>query len=493
MADSDCTPRLVAFCTTCKGRVHHLRQTLPQNLADHAGDPYVKFVILDYGSQDDLLAWILSDERFEAAIQERRLIVASHPRIGPFQMAHAKNMAHRIALDERADLLVNLDADNFTGPYFASHIRRLFAENPHIFLWGCMIQPCKLHVDADPFIAHGEGECVLPRRHAGPCTTALYMLHQLYDENERPLTRGITGRIAVSRTAFLQTGGYDEKYANWGPDDQDMVARLKLLGYEGLPVPNRFLGCIHHGPKLRFKEYPHADPGDAAYYDPAPIERTTAVANFGQVGCGWIQEYLPGWEQFHSVINAMPTRIFGIGMHKTGTLSLAGALNLLGLDCEHWPTPRWARNVWEEMRDCGKSLTLERHYAATDFPIAMLFRELDQAYPGSKFILTVRDEVDWLRSVRNHWNPAINPWRKEWDSDCFTHRMHQIVYGSKAFDPLNFLKRYRGHNAAVLDYFKDRPGDLLVMDMDAGDPWRALCSFLGTPIPSTSYPRLNAL
>ena len=37
-------------------------------------------------------------------------------------MAHAKNMAHRLGIIEGADILCNLDADNFTGPGFASYI-----------------------------------------------------------------------------------------------------------------------------------------------------------------------------------------------------------------------------------------------------------------------------------------------------------------------------------------------------------------------------------
>ena len=31
-----------------------------------------------------------------------------------------------------------------------------------------------------------------------------------------------------------------------------------------------------------------------------------------------------------------------------------------------------------------------------------------------------------------------------------------------------FLARYRRHNAEVREHFKDRPNDLLVMDIDAG-------------------------
>ena len=48
--------------------------------------------------------------------------------------------------------------------------------------------------------------------------------------------------------------------------------------------------------------------------------------------------------------------------------------------------------------------------------------------------------------------------------------------------------RYRRHNAEVLAYFKDRPEDLLVMDMDAGAGWKELCGFFRKTIPSVPYP-----
>ena len=41
------------------------------------------------------------------------------------------------------------------------------------------------------------------------------------------LPRGITGRIIVTRNAFLVTGGYDEKYENHSPDDKDFNMRLR--------------------------------------------------------------------------------------------------------------------------------------------------------------------------------------------------------------------------------------------------------------------------
>jgi hypothetical protein len=185
----------------------------------------------------------------------------------------------------------------------------------------------------------------------------------------------------------------------------------------------------------------------------------------------------------------MPTRIFGIGMHRTATTSLHRAFQMLGFESAHWPSAHWAKAVYNEMTTLGYSRTLERSYAACDLPIPLLYRELDMAYPGSKFILTVRDEIKWLRSVRRHWDRNKNPFRASWDQDPFTHRVHNILYGRKDFDWETMLDRYRRHNAEVCEYFKDRFQDLLVMDMETVVGWPELCGFLNVPTPTLDYPR----
>jgi hypothetical protein len=161
---------------------------------------------------------------------------------------------------------------------------------------------------------------------------------------------------------------------------------------------------------------------------------------------------------------------------------------MLGIDAAHWKSAHWAKAIWEEMTAAGKSPTVERSYALCDLPIPLLYRELDTAYPGSKFNLTIRDENEWLESVRRHWDRNINPFRSAWDTDPFTHRVHNLLYRRKDFDAETFLNRYRRHNAEVLDYFQERPNDLLIMDMTQGDGWPELCAFLGKPIPAAQYP-----
>jgi hypothetical protein len=430
---------IVALCTTCKGRVQHLAKTLPDNFRTNI----CKFIVLDYNSQDGLAEFLKTNRVTAKAIQLGDLSVYSHVTPTTFHMTHAKNMAHRCGILEGADILVNVDADNFTGVDFARSVAQTLTANPDSYLWARMIKD-------------GEGR----------------------------LPRGISGRIAVTRHAFLNAGGYDEKFNTHGPDDKDFNARLERMGYTGIEIEPQYLRAILHNDRMRFKDYPHAANAGEEQFQ---IDRDATVVNFGDIGTGVVYKNFDFSKPI--TLAPLPTRIFGIGMHKTATTSLHNALSILGFDSAHWRSVHWAKSIWAQMRAEGRSRTLERHYALCDLPIPLLYKELDTAYPGSKFILTTRSEQKWLRSVRNHWNPEINPYRQLWNKDAFSHRVHKELYGQRGFDEEIFLARFRRHNAEVREYFAGRPDDLLVMDMEVDAGWDKLCRFLNRPIPDTAYPR----
>lgn len=260
--------------------------------------------------------------------------------------------------------------------------------------------------------------------------------------------------------------------------------RLQRLGFTPKEIELRYLNAVSHNNKMRFREYPHLKNAEIAYTFNLPGREHMRIANAGDFGCGVVYKNF-GREPIELL--PLPTRIFGIGMQRTATTSLTHALTTLGYDSAHWKSAHWAKAIWEEMKRYGNSPTLERSYALCDLPIPLLFRELDVAYPGSKFILTLRDEEAWVNSVRTHWSDK-NPFRHQWDTDPFTHRIHTELYGRRKFDEQVMRERYRRHNAEVLAYFKNRPRDLLVMNMSGGAGWYQLCGFLRKPLPITAYP-----
>jgi hypothetical protein len=179
-------------------------------------------------------------------------------------------------------------------------------------------------------------------------------------------------------------------------------------------------------------------------------------------------------------------KVFGIGLHRTGTTSLTEALRILGFKSVHYP--------YAVFRSESAGCVLETKQAArfdaiTDLPAARFYRELDEAFPGSKFILTVRDEESWLRSMRRlrHWHPLFAHFFPKVDALAV-----EMFGASRYDDEAELLRRYRTHNDAVRAYFSGKHAkDLLVLDVSDRRAWRTLCAFLGKRRPRLPFPKHN--
>lgn len=173
-------------------------------------------------------------------------------------------------------------------------------------------------------------------------------------------------------------------------------------------------------------------------------------------------------------------KVFGIGFHRTGTSSLAAALSFLGYNVtgpNGVTDPNVSANVYKMA-----FLIAEEYDAFQDNPWPVLFKEMDERYPGSKFILTLRPTAQWIRSVVRHFGPTSTPMR-EW------------IYGVGC--PVGneeiYVSRYERHNREVLDYFRHRPDDLLVLRITEGEGWQRLCPFLGKDIPGVDFPYVGVV
>jgi hypothetical protein len=177
------------------------------------------------------------------------------------------------------------------------------------------------------------------------------------------------------------------------------------------------------------------------------------------------------------------SKIFCIGLNKTGTLSLHEALTILGYRSLHWGGPQVRQQVQRALREGRPLLTyLGEHYdTISDLEdITSNFDLADRQYPGSKFILSVRPLADWLDSRRRHVEK--NQVRKA--HGAYSGRFLDV-------DPAGWAAEFRKHNARVRTYFQDRPADLLVIDVTAGAGWECLCAFLGRPVPDVPFPWRN--
>lgn len=184
-------------------------------------------------------------------------------------------------------------------------------------------------------------------------------------------------------------------------------------------------------------------------------------------------------------------RVFGIGLSRTGTKSLATALNQLGIKTHWFPHDR----VTQRQLIAGdfRLKVLDTYDGMTDTPAAAFFPQFDQLYPESKFILTSRDVRAWLRSCREHWRRSrprpvtmLSPqWRK------FAQYIDSAIYGCTSFHESRFAYTFETHQHNVESYFRHRAKDLLIIDFERGDGWEQLCPFLGVDIPASPFPRVN--
>ena len=167
-------------------------------------------------------------------------------------------------------------------------------------------------------------------------------------------------------------------------------------------------------------------------------------------------------------------KVFGLGLSKTGTTSLAAALNTLGIKTIWYPHDE---KTLAELRSGVYRLSiLEEYDGAVDTPIVPYYAQLDNVYPNSKFILTIREKNSWLRSAENHWKGATTGRNIRLDS--FREFIRSAVYGTVVFNPDRFSWVYDTHERNVRQYFEDRPNDLLILDICGGEGWEKLCGFL---------------
>lgn len=181
-------------------------------------------------------------------------------------------------------------------------------------------------------------------------------------------------------------------------------------------------------------------------------------------------------------------KVFGIGFHKTGTSTLGCALRMLGYRVQKGcafnhprkpqiPEPVTTDKVWDLVRPM-----LPLYGAFEDNPWPLLYRELDEACPGARFIFTYRDPKRWLRSASRYFANRNNA-------------TLDLLYGQRSFRIAGnedvALARYLRHNEEVLDYFRDRPDDLLIWNLEEESDWSPLCRFLDCPTPDQPFPHAN--
>ncbi len=204
-------------------------------------------------------------------------------------------------------------------------------------------------------------------------------------------------------------------------------------------------------------------------------------------------------------------KLIGAGLPRTATLTLKIALEMIGAGpCYHMANvltdtsrvPQWAdaldgRADWDKI--------FEGFEATVDYPGAYFYREIMDAFPDAKVLLSVRDGESWARSMHDTiwgaiWGDTmmhdlamaqarIDPgWRRYVD-------LVRAMYsrsGLLADDPSRFDAAL---SAAAMERYNEEvrrfmpPERLLVWT--PADGWEPLCEFLDAPVPEVPLPRTN--
>lgn len=192
----------------------------------------------------------------------------------------------------------------------------------------------------------------------------------------------------------------------------------------------------------------------------------------------------------------LPRKVFGIGLSRTGTTSLTRAFGILGYRAVHFPadaaTQAEVSAFLRTPADALRLSLLESVDAVTDTPIAGTYRALDRAYPGSAFVLTVRDRESWLRSCETYWESFLSNLYVAGVNAQYVRLINRHVYGTERFDSQTFATVRRRHQTQVRAYFDGRGNDFLVLDICGGEGWTKLCALLGVAVPTRPFPHANA-
>lgn len=202
-------------------------------------------------------------------------------------------------------------------------------------------------------------------------------------------------------------------------------------------------------------------------------------------------------------------QVISVGFLRTGTTSTKLALERLGfgpayhlrvVEAEPWRAADWVAAAKDR-----KSVDWDRVFAKFEStvgdPAAPFWREIVDAFPAAKVILTVRDPQEWYESVSRTIMPVLAPpplavrlltWRSpRKDSEDLLDEVHRMTWD------VELEGRFADRDYAIA-VFEQRLADvrayvpadrLLVYEVREG--WAPLCEFLGVPEPDEPLPHEN--
>lgn len=207
----------------------------------------------------------------------------------------------------------------------------------------------------------------------------------------------------------------------------------------------------------------------------------------------------------------MSLKIIGAGYGRTGTLSTYTALNSLGFPCYHMfevienKENKTHLDFWNNVANAPEgqqhdwNVVFENYTATVDNPGCCVWRELYDAFPDAKVILTLHPRgpeawyestIDTIYFTKSSWQfkvlMLVTPFAKKMGN--MTNKLiWQRSHKGTMKDKSAAIARYHDHIKEVKAIVPE--DKLLIFSVDQG--WEPLCKFLEMPVPETDFPNVN--
>jgi len=168
------------------------------------------------------------------------------------------------------------------------------------------------------------------------------------------------------------------------------------------------------------------------------------------------------------------TKVICIGLPRTGTTSLGASIRYLGYNHLSFKEENQKFFINGDITSLMK--IVKDYDSFDDNPWPFLYKQIDELFPYSKFILSIRKTPEiWFKSICNL-------------SDILGPRLgHLTPYNEEDKQK----ERYLRHNNEIQKYFKNSSDRLLTVCWENGDGWNEICSFLDHPIPDIPFPHAH--
>ncbi|REE97974.1 sulfotransferase family protein [Thermomonospora umbrina] len=199
--------------------------------------------------------------------------------------------------------------------------------------------------------------------------------------------------------------------------------------------------------------------------------------------------------------------VIGAGFPRTGTSSTKAALERLGFGpCHHMfelmshpeQVERWLSILEPGPNDWDR--ILQGYRSSVDWPSAFFWRELADAYPDAKVVLTIRDPERWYASMRDTiFKANVAPLPEGEHPHLSTMRairptlLNMIwlkTYGTGTGTVPTKEQAITAFERHIVEVRETLPADRLLV-FEAREGWGPLCDFLGVPVPDDPFPHLN--